>query len=84
MIIDQILIATKKNESTPSQERWKRSLVKSISWRLIGTLDTVVISYFITGKLSFALSIGGIELITKMILYIVHERVWNKINWGKR
>ncbi|MGB0357749.1 MAG: DUF2061 domain-containing protein [Flavobacteriaceae bacterium] len=84
MLVDQFIISSKKGKRTTSQERWSRSLLKSVSWRIIGTLDTIVISYFITGKLAFALSIGGIELVTKMILYVVHERVWNKIKWGKK
>lgn len=84
MILDQILIATKKNSQTVKGERLSRSFVKSISWRAIGTIDTIIISYFITGELSFALSIGGIELVTKMILYVIHERVWNTVKWGKK
>ncbi len=84
MIVDQFIISSKKEKRTQQQERFSRSLLKSISWRIIGTLDTIVISYLITGKLAFALSIGGIELVTKMILYVVHERVWNKVNWGKK
>jgi uncharacterized membrane protein len=55
-----------------------------MSWRIVGTLDTILISYFITGEMSFALSIGGIELVTKMMLYVAHERLWNKVNWGKK
>lgn len=84
MILDQILIATKKNSQTIKGEQLSRSFVKSISWRAIGTLDTIIISYFITGELSFALSIGGIELVTKMILYVIHERIWNTVKWGKK
>ncbi len=84
MIVDQFIISSKKEKRTEPQERFSRSLLKSISWRIIGTLDTIIISYLITGKLAFALSIGGIELVTKMILYVVHERVWNKINWGRK
>lgn len=84
MIVDQFIISSKKEKRTEQQERFSRSLLKSISWRIIGTLDTIIISYLITGKLAFALSIGGIELVTKMILYVVHERVWNKINWGRK
>lgn len=60
-----------------------RSVVKSISWRTIGTIDTMVIAYFITGKLALALSIGGIEVFTKMALYFFHERTWNKIKFGR-
>jgi uncharacterized membrane protein len=84
MLVDQIYIASKRKKAVKTRERWSRSLLKSISWRIIGTLDTILISYIITGELVFALSIGGIELVTKMVLYVVHERVWNKINWGKK
>lgn len=65
------------------QEKAYRSLAKTISWRTLGTLDTIVISYFITGNLKMAASIGSIELVTKMILYYFHERAWNKISFGK-
>ena len=61
----------------------QRSLLKTISWRVIGTLDTVFISWLITGKLTLAFSIGTIELVTKMLLYFFHERVWENIKWGK-
>ena len=64
-------------------ENVKRSIVKTISWRLVGTMATVVISYMITGTLALAFSIGGIELISKMVLYFFHERAWNNIKWGK-
>ncbi|WP_179375034.1 DUF2061 domain-containing protein [Winogradskyella wichelsiae] len=66
-----------------SQENIKRSIVKTVSWRVLGTLDTVIISYLITGTLALALSIGGVELISKMVLYFFHERTWNNIKWGK-
>jgi len=60
-----------------------RSIVKSISWRTIGTIDTIVISYFIIGKIGLALSIGSIEVFTKMTLYFLHERTWNWIKFGR-
>ena len=66
-----------------SQENVKRSIVKTISWRVVGTIDTIIISWFITGQIALALSIGTIELVTKMILYFFHERVWNIIKWRK-
>ena len=84
MIVDHILLSFKKKRPTTNGERLSRSFVKSVSWRAIGTIDTIIISYFITGELSFALSIGGIELVTKMILYVIHERVWNTVKWGKK
>lgn len=60
-----------------------RSLVKGISWRFFGTMDTIVISYFITGMWISAFAIGGLELITKIIIYYVHERAWGKVKWGR-
>jgi len=60
-----------------------RSVLKSISWRITGTIDTFVISYLITGKFTIAMSISGVEILTKFTLYYFHERVWNKINIGR-
>lgn len=65
------------------KENIKRTLLKTISWRVVGTVATVVISYVITGTLALAFSIGGIELVSKMALYFFHERAWNTIKWGK-
>ena len=63
-------------------EKPYRSVVKTISWRTVGTLDTIIVSYFVTGNLVLAASIGSFEVITKMILYYFHERVWNKLKFG--
>ncbi len=57
-----------------------KSIIKSLSWRMVGTLDTMVISYFITGKITVAVSIGSVEVITKTILYYFHERLWAHIH----
>lgn len=60
-------------------------MVKAITWRVIASLDTTVIAYFVTGgDITKAISIGGFEVITKMVIYYFHERVWNNIKWGKR
>lgn len=64
-------------------EKSYRSIAKSVSWRTIGTIDTIVISLFITGKLDLALAIGGVEVFTKMALYYLHERTWNRIKFGR-
>ncbi len=64
-------------------EKLKRSVVKTVSWRIIGTITTIIISWLITGTLALAFSIGFIELISKMALYFLHERAWNKLKWGK-
>jgi uncharacterized membrane protein len=60
-----------------------RSLAKAISWRATGTLDTIAVSFIITGRIKLALSIGCVELFTKICLYYGHERVWNRIPLGK-
>lgn len=61
-----------------------RSIVKAISWRATGSMDTFIVSYLVTGKIGVALSIGGIEVFTKMILYYFHERVWNRLTFGRK
>ena len=87
MIAEQLILDknTEKTSFTSDKKSEKpvRSIVKSISWRIIGTLDTMLISWIVTGELKVALSIGVVELFTKMLLYFFHERVWNNINWGK-
>ncbi|WP_026914292.1 DUF2061 domain-containing protein [Christiangramia portivictoriae] len=64
-------------------ERPLRSILKTISWRIVGTLDTIMISWFLTGNIETALAIGSVELVTKMVLYFGHERLWNLIPYGK-
>jgi uncharacterized membrane protein len=64
-------------------EKPYRSIVKAFSWRATGTLDTIVISYLITGHLRWALSIGVVELFTKMTLYYLHERIWDRSSFGR-
>lgn len=66
-----------------SLETHSRSLVKALSWRATGTLDTIMVSFLVTGHLKTALSIGFVELFTKMCLYYLHERAWNRIAFGK-
>lgn len=60
-----------------------RSLVKGISWRVVGTMDTIFISYLITGHSLKAFRIGGFEVFSKIALYYIHERIWGKIKWGR-
>jgi uncharacterized membrane protein len=58
----------------------KRHLLKTISWRIIGTLDTIILSGVITGSWEVGLTIGGVEVVTKMVLYYFHERVWYRFS----
>jgi adenylylsulfate kinase len=60
----------------------KRHLFKTISWRVIGTIDTVFFGWIVTGNPLTGLKIGGYESITKMILYFGHEKLWYRINYG--
>lgn len=53
-----------------------RSLLKTFSWRAIGSLDTFLLSYILTGRLGAAGAIASTEVITKSVLYYVHERAW--------
>ena len=57
---------------------YKRHIAKTITWRIVGTIDTILLSWLITGNLAVGLTIGGVEVITKMILYFAHERMWYK------
>lgn len=87
MIADQLILnkkAAKSDFKTDlKSERPIRSIAKAFSWRLVGTLDTLIISYVLTGKIALAASIASIDFVTKMILYFFHERAWNLIGWGK-
>ena len=60
-----------------------RSLAKAVSWRVTGTVDTFIISWIITGQVLLASGIAFTEIMTKIFLFWAHERVWNKISWGK-
>jgi len=60
----------------------KRHLLKTVSWRVVGSIDTVLLGWFITGQINIGAKIGGLELITKMLLYFVHERAWHRITFG--
>ena len=59
---------------------YKRHIAKTLSWRVIGTLDTMILSALITGSWEIGLTIGGVEVFTKMILYFFHERLWYRFS----
>jgi uncharacterized membrane protein len=61
----------------------KRSLVKTITWRITGSGATFGISYIISGNFIVASSIASVQLITNTVLYFVHERAWDRIKWGR-
>lgn len=59
-----------------------RSLVKAISWRIWGTIISVIVSFFLTHELKIALAIGAIEFFSKILLFYTHERIWDFFKWG--
>lgn len=65
------------------KEKNYRSLVKSISYRITGTITTFLISLIVTGKIEFALSIMSVDFVSKIAIFYFHERMWNKIKFGK-
>ena len=66
-----------------SAELKKRTLVKTMTWRVTASLTTFLIAWMLTGDLLIGVSIGSIEAIAKIFLYYYHERIWNNINWAK-
>jgi uncharacterized membrane protein len=58
----------------------KRHILKTITWRIIGTLDTMILSWIITGNWKLGVAIGGVEVVTKMVLYYLHERAWYRFS----
>lgn len=60
----------------------KRHILKTITWRVVGTIDTMILGWVISGDLKIGLTIGSFEVVTKMILYFLHERAWYKFDFG--
>jgi uncharacterized membrane protein len=60
----------------------KRHILKTFSWRGVGTIDTIILSWIISGNPLTGLKIGGAEVVTKMVLYFFHEKLWYRINFG--
>lgn len=65
------------------KERNRRSIVKALTWRFSATIATIILVYAITRDLRMSFGIGFIEVFLKLFLYYLHERVWDKIKWGR-
>ena len=61
----------------------KRTIIKTLTWRVTASLTTFIIAWVLTGDLLIGVSIGSIEAITKIFLYYFQERIWNNIKWAK-
>ncbi len=62
----------------------KRTLSKTVTWRITGSSSAAIIAYLVTGSIGISSTIGIAHLIVNTALYWVHERVWNKIKWGRQ
>tara|TARA_R110000824_G_scaffold241745_1_gene430506 strand:- start:131 stop:352 length:222 start_codon:yes stop_codon:yes gene_type:complete len=59
-----------------------RHILKTLTWRTVGTIDTVLLGWFVTGDPAVGMTIGSLEVFTKMLLYYTHERVWYRLDFG--
>lgn len=73
----------KSRSKYTNRELRRRSLAKAVSWRITGSIDTFIIGWIVTGSPAIAGTISAIEVITKIILFYFHERIWGKVHWGK-
>lgn len=65
-------------------ETHSRTVMKTVSWRIVATLTTGVIVYVFTGEILKSLGVMGVESVLKILFYYLHERVWNMVQWGKK
>jgi uncharacterized membrane protein len=70
--------------AAPAREAHLRSLAKAVSWRMVGSLDTFILSFLVTGNAIWAVSIASAEAVTKITLFYLHERAWRLVPWGRR
>ena len=66
------------------EESNTRSIAKALSWRIMATLTTTTLVFVFTGRLTLAVTVGALEAVTKMGLYFMHERIWNKLHFGRK
>lgn len=64
-------------------EAHTRTVVKAVSWRVIATLTTMTIVYTFTREFVLTLGIGFFEVTCKILFFYLHERLWQRIRWGK-
>ncbi len=76
-------ISSTNSASVVTNERPARSLLKAVSWRVTGSLDTILLSWIFTQQLTIAIAIGSTEIVTKIVLYYLHERIWSRVAFGQ-
>jgi uncharacterized membrane protein len=60
-----------------------RSLIKTVTWRITGSFATFLIAWLVGGNLAAAGTIAAVQLVANTMLYYVHERIWNRVRWGR-
>jgi len=75
--------APRSARATGLESRW-RSIAKTLSWRLVATVTTALLVWLVTGRITLALLVGGVEAASKLALYYLHERTWDRIPLGRR
>lgn len=60
----------------------KRHIAKAFTWRVVGTIDTFILAWLLTGSIELGAAFSGVEILTKTILYYLHERAWYNFKWG--
>jgi uncharacterized membrane protein len=57
----------------------RRSLAKTVTWRLVATSTTILVAFIFTGSVVISLEIGSVEMILKLVFYYLHERSWDRV-----
>ena len=70
-------------KSIKVKETFKRSGYKTLTWRVIASIDTSLLTWLFSGDIVTGLKVGGMEIVTKLIIYFLHERMW-RIGWKKQ
>ncbi len=65
-------------------ESHKRSILKTVTWRVLATLVTTLVVYWFTREVSLALGAGFVDAVIKMFIYYAHERLWDRMSYGRR
>jgi len=58
-------------------------MAKAISWRIVATCTTIILVLILTGNLVISTGVGALELLSKIVIYYIHERIWNRLNFGR-
>ncbi|MAG96446.1 MAG: hypothetical protein CMM08_07150 [Rhodospirillaceae bacterium] len=81
--VEAVASENRSGAAEPRRPSRKRTVAKTLTWRGTATIDTFMISLIVTGSLGWAGSIAALEVVTKVLLYYLHERAWVRVAWGR-